>query len=153
VLYIGGMFLRKISIKKNGKRHDYWALVESVRTARGPRHRVVSYLGDVDEAGRLEVQHAAGVQAPTQESLFDTREPQWVEVDVHKVGIERPRRFGDVWLALELIKKLGLGDLLDRLLPESADGTVDMPVGRPPKIAWARLAEVLIVSRFCEPSS
>ena len=153
MLYIGGMFLRKISIKKNGKRHDYWALVESVRTARGPRHRVVSYLGDVDEAGRLEVQHAAGVQAPTQESLFDTHEPQWVEVDVHKVGIERPRRFGDVWLVLELIKKLGLGDLLDRLLPASADGADDMPVGRPPKIAWARLAEVLIVSRFCEPSS
>jgi len=147
------MFLRRISIKKSGKRHDYWALVESVRTARGPRHRVVSYLGDVDEAGRLEVQRAAGVQSPNQESLFDKHEPEWVEVDVRKVGIERPRRFGDVWLALELIKKLGLGELLDRLLPESSDAGDELPVGRPPKIAWARLAEVLIVSRFCEPSS
>jgi transposase len=147
------MFLRKISINKDGKRHDYWALVESVRTERGPRHRVVSYLGDMDEVGRLEVQHAAEGHAPTQESLFDQPHTEWVEVNVRKVGIERPRRFGDVWLALELIKKLGLGDLLDRLLPESSDTAEDVPVGRPPKIAWARLAEVLIVSRFCEPSS
>jgi transposase len=147
------MFLKRISFDRDGKRHDYWALVESVRTERGPRHRVVSYLGDMDEAGRLEVQHAAEGNPSVQQSLFDQGEPDWVEVNVRKVGIERPRRFGDVWLALELIKKLGLGDLLDHLLPESSDGAEESPVGRPPKIAWARLAEVLIVSRFCEPSS
>ncbi len=44
------MFLKKISVNKDGKHHDYWALVESVRTERGPRHRVVPYLGDMDEA-------------------------------------------------------------------------------------------------------
>jgi transposase len=147
------MFLKRISRDHNGARHDYWALVESVRTERGPRHRIVSYLGDVDEAGRLEVQHAAEGNPSVQRSLFDQDKPEWVEVNVRKVGVERPRRFGDVWLALELIKKLGLGDLLDRLLPESSDLAEDVPVGRPPKIAWARLAEVLIVSRFCEPSS
>lgn len=147
------MFLKRISSGKGDARRHYWVLVESVRTERGPRHRVVSYLGDVDAAGRLEVQRAAEGHGPTQESLFDKHEPEWVEVNVRKVGIERPRRFGDVWLALELIKKLGLGDLLDRLLPDSEDGAQNSPVGRPPKIAWARLAEVLIVSRFCEPSS
>ena len=148
------MFLRKFSVTKNGRHHEYWALMESVRTERGPRNRVVSYLGDVDEAAREEVQQAAEGHPPSvQGSLFEQRPAQWVEVNVRKVGVERPRRFGDVWLALELIKKLGLDDLLDRLLPEGTDLAEDVPVGRPPKIAWARLAEVLIVSRFCEPSS
>jgi len=31
-------------VKKNGKRHGYWALVESYRTSRGPRQRVVNML-------------------------------------------------------------------------------------------------------------
>ena len=137
------MFLRKISINKAGKRHDYWALVESVRTARGPRHRIVSYLGDMDEAGRLGIEQAVQGHRAVQESLFN--EPpraEWVEVDKSRVHLERGRRFGDVWLALELIRKLGLDKLFDRLMPDVH-----------PKIPWARLAEVLIVSRFCEPSS
>lgn len=54
-MYIGRMFLRKISINKDGKRHNYWAFVESVRNERGPWHRVVLYLGDMDEAGRLAI--------------------------------------------------------------------------------------------------
>jgi transposase len=143
VLYIGRMFLKKISVDKDGKRHDYWALVESVRTERGPRHRVVSYLGDMDEAGRLGIQQAAEGHPDVQSSLFEeTSTPDWVEVNVRKVRTERSRRFGDVWLALELIKKLGLGELFDQVMSDIH-----------PKISWARLAEVLIVSRFCEPSS
>jgi hypothetical protein len=46
------MFIRPININKNGKHHGYWALVESYRTSRGPRQRVVSYLGQVDESVR-----------------------------------------------------------------------------------------------------
>ncbi len=145
------MFLRRIKIHKDGKRHDYWALVESVRTERGPRHHVVAYLGDMDVTGRIQVQAAAEGRAPSQGGLFDEPLPEWVEINVRKTRVERPRRFGDVWLALELIKKLHLGELFDQLLPESTD---EEPLpGRPPKIPWARLAEVLIASRFCEPSS
>ena len=137
------MFLRKISAGKDGKQHDYWALVESVRTERGPRQRVVSYLGDMDEAGRLGVHHVVEKDLPDQESLFDeTSSPKWIEVDVRKVRTERSRCFGDVWLALELIKKLGLSELLDRVIPETHT-----------KVSWTALANVLIVSRFCEPSS
>lgn len=136
------MFLRKISISKDGKRHDYWALVESVRTERGPRQRVVSYLGDMDEAGRLGIHQAAEGHPPVQESLFDETSPEWIEVNVRKVRTERSRRFGDVWLALELIKKLGLSELFENVMPETHA-----------KISWAALANVLVVSRFCEPSS
>lgn len=136
------MFLKKISIDKDGKRHDYWALVESVRTERGPRHRVVSYLGDMDEAGRLGVEQAAEGHPPVQESFFNETSPEWIEVNTRKVRTERIRRFGDVWLALELIKRLGMDELMERLVPETH-----------PKISWAMLVNVLIISRFCEPSS
>ena len=33
------MFVRPCYRSKNGKRHAYWALVESYRTERGPRQR------------------------------------------------------------------------------------------------------------------
>jgi hypothetical protein len=49
------MYLRRCYRAKEGKRHGYWALVESYRTSRGPRQRVVAYLGEMDAAGRLDV--------------------------------------------------------------------------------------------------
>ncbi len=97
----------------------------------------------MDEAGRLGLQQAALGHPGLQGSLFDKQpEPTWVEVDTSRVRLERGRRFGDVWLALELMKKLGLGTIFDELLPDVH-----------PLIPWARLAEVLIAARFCEPSS
>ncbi|MGH7492220.1 MAG: hypothetical protein ACREOO_07480 [bacterium] len=53
------MHLRKICRKKDGKSHEYWALVESYRTARGSRQRIVAYLGNLDAAARLGIQQAA----------------------------------------------------------------------------------------------
>jgi hypothetical protein len=41
------MFLRRFERRKNGKPHTYWALVESYRTAKGSRQRVVAYLGEL----------------------------------------------------------------------------------------------------------
>ncbi len=66
------MFIRLCYRKKNGKRHAYWALVESYRTERGPRQRVVAYLGQLDEKGRLGVKEAAqGRPAHRQKKLFE----------------------------------------------------------------------------------
>ena len=53
------MFLRPCYRRKNGKRHAHWALMESYRTEGGPRQRVVAYLGQLDERGRLGVKEAA----------------------------------------------------------------------------------------------
>ena len=39
------MFLKRNRRTKNGETYEYWSLVETVRTERGPRHRVVSNLG------------------------------------------------------------------------------------------------------------
>jgi len=70
MLYNAGMFIRPIHIKKNGKRHAYWALVESHRGQRGPRQRTIAYLGQLNESGRLGVKQAATGQR-YQHQLFD----------------------------------------------------------------------------------
>ena len=92
------MYLRRCYRKKEGKRHGYWALVESYRSSRGPRQRVVAYLGEMDAAGRLGIhQQAAGAVAVAQRGLFRDVEPQWVEVDLKRIAVERKRAFGGPW--------------------------------------------------------
>ena len=39
------MYLRRHDKKVDGECYDYWSLVESVRTARGPRQRIVATIG------------------------------------------------------------------------------------------------------------
>ena len=46
------MFLKPVHVKKDGKRRTYWKLVESYRTARGPRHRTVAYIGELAASQR-----------------------------------------------------------------------------------------------------
>ena len=41
------MFLRRFERRSGRRRRTYWALVESVRTGRGSRQRVVAYLGEL----------------------------------------------------------------------------------------------------------
>src|SRR5208337_2711865 len=103
------MYLRRCYREKDGKRHAYWALVESYRTARGPRQRVMAYLGEMDEAGRLGVrQPAARGDATWQVRLGDRAGPDWVEVDLKRVVVGRSREVGGPWLGLELCRRLGL---------------------------------------------
>lgn len=88
------MFLRRCKQKKNGQDYDYWQLVESYRTERGPRQRVVAHVGDLDEAGRIGVKEAASGNSKhvRQKALFNDTEPRWVEVNASRVKVERTRR-------------------------------------------------------------
>ena len=90
------MHLRKRARNKDGRKYEYWELVESYRTQRGPRRRSVAYLGVAGPGERLGVKLAAQDQAGnTQGSIFnDDVEPQWVEVDTKGVRVERTRQFG-----------------------------------------------------------
>ena len=116
------MDLRRCYRRKDGKRHAYWALVESCRTARGPRQRVVAYLGEMDEAGRLGVRRQAEPGDGTwQARLFDSTEPEWVEVDLKRIAVERSREFGGPWLGLELCGRLGLVEFLERAIPSGRE--------------------------------
>ncbi|MHC4180227.1 MAG: IS1634 family transposase, partial [Planctomycetota bacterium] len=137
------MFIRPCYRKKNGKRHAYWALVESYRAQRGPRQRVVAYLGQLDEQGRLGVKEAAeGRPAHRQKELFEEVEPQWVEVDTCRVRLENRRDFGGPWLALEMVRRLRLDEFLGTRLPKGQE-----------EIPWSAMALVLVISRLCNPSS
>ena len=137
------MFIRPYYRTVCGQRRAYWALVESYRSERGPRQRIVAWLGQLDEAGRLGVKQAAEESpASSQKSLFPEPEPQWVEVDASQVRVENCREFGGPWLALELIKTLGLDEFFERTIPA---GKADVP--------GSAMALVLVIARLCEPSS
>src|SRR5260370_35729956 len=92
------MYLRRCYRRKDGKRHAYWALVESYRTNRGPRQRVVAWLGEMDERGGLGVKRCAEKNSAYQTGLFTSTQREWVEVDVKRVLVERSRNFGGHWL-------------------------------------------------------
>jgi transposase len=137
------MFIHQCYRKKNGKRHAYWALVESCRTSRGPRQRIVSYLGDTDEKGRLGIRQAAvGFGALYQRRLFDDVAPRWVEIDASRIRVEHCVDFGGPWLAIELLKHLGFESLLKKLFPSGRED-----------IEWSLMAMVLVICRLCNPSS
>jgi transposase len=137
------MYLRRCYRHKNGKPHAYWALVEAYRTARGPRQRVVAYLGETDEAGRLGVKQAAETSPDGRQlRLFEELRPEWIEVDAAGLRVERLRDFGGPWLGLGLLRELQLDQLLARLLPE-----------RRAAVSWAVMAQLVVLARFCQPSS
>src|SRR5258708_27637994 len=146
------MFIRQYRCMEGGKPRAYWALVESYRTARGPRQRVVAWLGKLDEAGRLGVQQAAessGAQTthqtgPTsggQKTLFEDEasgpEPRWVEVNAAGVRVENCRQFGGPWLARELIRRLQLDALLERAMPPGQE-----------HVAWSLSGLILVIARL-----
>ena len=139
------MYLRHTTIRKDGKVHRYWRLVRSVRIGRRVIQQTVAHLGELDAHGRIEARSLAQrlIGTPEEATLFsDGSEQLTVPVRLKGLRIERSRQFGDVYLALALWRGVGLDALCDRLLP----------VGRE-RIAWAKMAAVLVAARFCEPSS
>ena len=139
------MYLRHTTIRKDGKVHRYWRLVRSVRVGRRVVQQTVAQLGELDERGRIEARLLSRrlIGAPEQATLFDDgSEHLTVPVRLKGLRIERSRRFGDLYLALALWRGTGLEELCGRLLP----------VGKE-RVAWAKMAAVLVAARFCEPSS
>ena len=146
------MFLKKYQRRKNGKRHTYWGLVESYRTPRGPRHRVVAYLGELDESHKEGWAQLAKkldnkpmpIVHPT---LFDSSPesvdvPEKVSVKIDEGCVESTKDFGDVWLGLYLWQTLKLDKLFKKILPSGKED-----------IEWDLMVLILAMARFCEPSS
>ena len=142
------MFLRRCRQSSGGRSYRYWKLIESVRTARGPRQRVVAYLGDLDESHRTGLRDAArsvlGEAVDDSPLLFcdGTPAPRCVEIDTAHVRVEKVRSFGGAWLSLQLIDKLELRTFL----------IGKMPPGRE-EIGWDVMSLVLVILRLLEPSS
>lgn len=147
-------FLRCKRRFKAGETYESWAIVESVRTSKGPRQRTLATLGKapgLDEQERVgweDIARQLSGHKPDgaiQDDLFmkhQPESPQWAQIDVKKVQVERMRRFGDVYLALALWKRLRLDEFF---VCETSKGRED--------IGWAEMAAVHAISRFCEPSS
>jgi transposase len=143
------MFLKRSRRKKRGETYESWSLVESVRTARGPRQRVVAMLGKLpglDIESRVGWEHIAdildGKAKPADFLNMPAEPPEWATVNTRGMRVERLRRFGDVYLALALWRRLKL----DAFFNES------MQTGRE-EIPWGTIACLLVLARFCAPSS
>ena len=142
---IADMYLRYTTRKKDGKVHRYWRLVRSVRVGRRVIQQTVAHLGELDEHGRLEARALARdlIGEPEQARLFDDGSAHLtVPVRLKSIRIERSRQFGDVYLALALWRGSGLAQLCEELLPAGKE-----------RVAWEKMAAVLVTARLCEPSS
>src|SRR6202162_548351 len=146
------MFLRGNLRNKDGKDHTYWSLVETVRTADGPRQKTLCYLGELNSSAQARWMTTVEVfneQGEAQQlKLFPSHvepppdDPQVARVLLSKVRLERTRQFGSCFLGLELWKRLEL----DRFFEQTVDGeAADVP--------WSRVAALLAINRLCAPGS
>ncbi len=146
------MYLKRNRKMSGGVSYDYWTLVESVRTAGGPRQRVVANVGklfggdDEEKIGWERIgEILSGKEKDRTPDMFAPAEaevPDWAVVDLRSVRVERMRRFGDVFLALCVWRRLGLDEIFDRIAEEGRD-----------EYKLSLLACVLAIGRLCEQSS
>ena len=146
------MFLRTHRRFKDGKDHVYWSLCETVRTAEGPRQRILCYLGELNsrEEGRwrktIRVFNREGEER--QLSLFPSdhpiseNDPNVVKIRLDRVAWERPRECGNVVMGLELWKRLELDRFWEKVLD-----------GEPGDIRWSSVAAILAINRVIAPRS
>jgi len=148
ICYDGAVFLRRHFRRVNGQRQAYWALVESYRTERGSRQRVISYLGNLEEPLRRGVLLAAGgadvaAQLPLPGAgPAAPRDAEWIEVDVQRLRIERSRAFGGAWVGLQVAEKLGLPAFLREAVAQRCE-----------EIPWPLMTLVLVLGCLCAPGS
>jgi transposase len=144
------MFLKRRHKEAGGEWYEYWSLVRTVRTARGPRHQTVAHLGKLDEREQQGAQGWSDVGALL-EGRPVARQPElgqalpaplWQRVNVRGVRVERVRQFGRVYLGLALWRRLGLHEVLGKLLAPGQE-----------QIGWDLIACVLTMGRFCAQQS
>src|SRR6266481_1064673 len=117
------MFLRSTNRHKDGKNHRYFSIVENRRLLGGKTaQRTVLYLGAINDQQQVAWRKTLEVfdedeQRYTTMSLFpDDREIpadalDSVQVKLSGLELRRPGTFGHCWLACELWRQLGLGEI------------------------------------------
>ena len=148
------MFLKAHARCKDGKRHVYYSLTESLRVSRKRVvQRTVLHLGELNTTQverwqrTIEAVHEDGQRR--QLRLFTDREGQVpvvaqdvAEVILSSLVVRRPRRFGDCWIGCKLWEELGLRAFWDDALGEQRG-----------EVPWAKVVELLVVNRLCDPRS
>ena len=158
------MYLRRTKVRHGSTTYLYWQLVETVRTERGVKQRIVAHLGKLDnftddqwkalaskmgkpdmaDKLREHVKAPAGKTGrPSQTLVLESDQPGHVlPIKVDSVSWEDPREFGDVYAGLEMWKRLGLADLLEEKLSDTKH-----------EIAMPIVAALIGVGRLVSPTS
>jgi transposase len=146
------MFLRPHHRDKDGKRHTYWSLVETIRTADGPRQRTLCHLGELNDSAQgrwlktIDVFNEAGDRHQLKLFPADVTPPpddaEVAQVLVQRVRLERTRQLGPSLLGLTLWQQLRL----DEFFAAAVDH-------EPADVPWSRMAAVLAINRLCAPGS
>jgi transposase len=125
--------------------------LESYRSAKGSRHRVVAYLGKLsagETSGWEKLSARLEGKAAKEPGLFDAVAAEddaigeTALVDLKNVQLANVREFGQVWLAWTLWRMLGLDELLMRQMSRGLEA-----------VPWHVTAAILCIARFCRPSS
>jgi transposase len=159
------MFIKKSPKTVNGKRYVNHLLVESVNTPKGPRHRVICSLGNLDPGPpekwlnlSRNIEKALGGQMliesdPIAEQIVekiktkrdvdgvpaaDERDQRWLTVDTEEFSLEEAREAGPVHVGHQMWQKLQITAAL-------------MEVGLSERACL--LTEVMTINRLVEPSS
>jgi transposase len=148
------MFLRSTNRKKDGKDHRYFSIVENRRLLGGKTvQRTVLYLGEINDQQQAAWRRTLDVFIEDEQryatmSLFpDDREVpadavDSVQVKLSGLRLERPRVFGNCWLACELWQQLGLDEFWQERLPEAREA-----------VSWENVLRLLVVNRLLDPGS
>lgn len=121
------MFLRTQTVQRGGRTYEYLHLVEGYRDLDGKvRHRVVANLGRRDALKRS--------------GVLDRLAGTFARLDPPRIGIRR--EVGPLLLVQAYLKRLGLGEIIARVLTER---------GRA-QLTTAEVVIALIANRLCAPS-
>jgi len=148
------MFLRSTNRKKDGKNHRYFSIVENRRLPGDKTvQRTVLYLGEINDQQQAAWRKTLDVfdedeQCYTSMSLFPedrelpADELDNVQVKLSGLKLQRPRVFGNCWLACELWQQLGLDEFWRHRLGETRG-----------RVSWEKVLRLLVVNRLLEPGS
>lgn len=159
------MFIKKSTKTVNGKKYTNHLLVESISTPKGPRHRVICSLGNLDPgpsdkwrklarnidsalAGQLSldpdpiaskiVQKIQSKQTPDDMPASEDLDSRWQTVNTEEFETSEAREAGPVHVGHQIWEKLQITEVLKSAgLSEQA----------------CRLTEVMTINRLVEPSS
>jgi transposase len=149
------MFVKRRTRRVDGRTYHSYALVETVRTDRGPRHRTICGLGDLPAGVDLRMLSTqldaaatgqqtilgdldAAVVAEVQAAIATDHSGAAVEVDTSRVTAEAIRELGPVFVGHTLWCRLGLpGILADAGMPARAQV----------------LTEAMVLNRLINPGS
>ncbi len=148
------MFLRCHKRKKNGKRHDYYSIVENRRIAKGRvAQKTVLYLGEITSDQKRSWRKTLEIfdtdqNKPIYKSLFATEDRSGCEdVDVIPVRLSQltlssPRTFGDCWLGCQIWDELQLDLFWKKRIDRYKTA-----------IPFSKVLKLLVMNRLIKPGS